>query len=305
MASENENYEKLIAMFDAWLSMEKGLSANTVEAYNDDILKLLKYIAYRHRCPEEIEEADLHEFLATLYDLGISARTQARIISGIRSFFSFLKITGKVKDNPAALLKMPKLGKHFPDILTVEEIDAMEAAIDVSTYEGCRNRAIVEVMYSCGLRVSEVVSLRISNLFLQEEYIMVEGKGSKQRLVPISETAITLIRDYLAIRGDVNVKSDAEDILFLNRRGSGMSRVMIFYIVKDLCEQCGIHKNISPHSLRHSFATHMLEGGANIRAIQQLLGHESISTTEIYVHIDCSYLRREVVNCHPRSKQMR
>lgn len=305
MASENENYEKLIAMFDAWLSMEKGLSPNTVEAYNDDILKLLKYIADRHRCPEEIEEADLHEFLATLYDLGISARTQARIISGIRSFFSFLKITGKVKDNPVALLKMPKLGKHFPDILTVEEIDAMEAAIDVSTYEGCRNRAIVEVMYSCGLRVSEVVSLRISNLFLQEEYIMVEGKGSKQRLVPISETAITLIRDYLAIRGDVNVKSDAEDILFLNRRGSGMSRVMIFYIVKDLCEQCGIHKNISPHSLRHSFATHMLEGGANIRAIQQLLGHESISTTEIYVHIDCSYLRREVVNCHPRSKQMR
>lgn len=305
MASENENYEKLIAMFDAWLSMEKGLSANTVEAYNDDILKLLKYIADRHRCPEEIEEADLHEFLATLYDLGISARTQARIISGIRSFFSFLKITGKVNDNPAALLKMPKLGKHFPDILTVEEIDAMEAAIDVSTYEGCRNRAIVEVMYSCGLRVSEVVSLRISNLFLQEEYIMVEGKGSKQRLVPISETAITLIRNYLAIRGDVNVKSDAEDILFLNRRGSGMSRVMIFYIVKDLCEQCGIHKNISPHSLRHSFATHMLEGGANIRAIQQLLGHESISTTEIYVHIDCSYLRREVVNCHPRSKQMR
>lgn len=305
MASENENYEKLIAMFDAWLSMEKGLSVNTVEAYNDDILKLLKYIADRHRCPEEIEEADLHEFLATLYDLGISARTQARIISGIRSFFSFLKITGKVKDNPAALLKMPKLGKHFPDILTVEEIDAMEAAIDVSTYEGCRNRAIVEVMYSCGLRVSEVVSLRISNLFLQEEYIMVEGKGSKQRLVPISETAITLIRDYLAVRGDVNVKSDAEDILFLNRRGSGMSRVMIFYIVKDLCEQCGIHKNISPHSLRHSFATHMLEGGANIRAIQQLLGHESISTTEIYVHIDCSYLRREVVNCHPRSKQMR
>ena len=305
MASENENYEKLIAMFDAWLSMEKGLSANTVEAYNDDILKLLKYIADRHRCPEEIEEADLHEFLATLYDLGISARTQARIISGIRSFFSFLKITGKVKDNPAALLKMPKMGKHFPDILTVEEIDAMEAAIDVSTYEGCRNRAIVEVMYSCGLRVSEVVSLRISNLFLQEEYIMVEGKGSKQRLVPISETAITLIRDYLAIRGDVNVKSDAEDILFLNRRGSGMSRVMIFYIVKDLCEQCGIHKNISPHSLRHSFATHMLEGGANIRAIQQLLGHESISTTEIYVHIDCSYLRREVVNCHPRSKLMR
>ena len=305
MASENENYEKSIAMFDAWLSMEKGLSANTVEAYNDDILKLLKYIADRHRCPEEIEEADLHEFLATLYDLGISARTQARIISGIRSFFSFLKITGKVKDNPAALLKMPKLGKHFPDILTVEEIDAMEAAIDVSTYEGCRNRAIVEVMYSCGLRVSEVVSLRISNLFLQEEYIMVEGKGSKQRLVPISETAITLIRDYLAVRGDVNVKSDAEDILFLNRRGSGMSRVMIFYIVKDLCEQCGIHKNISPPSLRHSFATHMLEGGANIRAIQQLLGHESISTTEIYVHIDCSYLRREVVNCHPRSKQMR
>lgn len=305
MASENENYEKMIAMFDAWLSMEKGLSANTVEAYNDDIRKLLKYIADRHRCPEEIEEADLHEFLATLYDLGISARTQARIISGIRSFFSFLKITGKVKDNPAALLKMPKLGKHFPDILTVEEIDAMEAAIDVSTYEGCRNRAIVEVMYSCGLRVSEVVSLRISNLFLQEEYIMVEGKGSKQRLVPISETAITLIRDYLAVRGDVNVKSDAEDILFLNRRGSGMSRVMIFYIVKDLCEQCGIHKNISPHSLRHSFATHMLEGGANIRAIQQLLGHESISTTEIYVHIDCSYLRREVVNCHPRSKLMR
>lgn len=298
---EIQNFDAIIEQYKAYLSLEKGLAANTVSSYDDDVRKLLRYVADERKSLEEITEDDLHTFLAALHDVGIQPRSQARIISGIRSFFHFLKMEKIITKNPASLIEHPKIGRQLPDVLTVEEIDAMEAAIDVSTYEGCRNRAIIETMYSCGLRVSELVGLKMSNVYLDEEYIIVEGKGSKQRLVPISKTAAGEIVNYLERRSELCVKREASDILFLNRRGGALSRVMVFYIVRDLCEACGIKKRISPHSLRHSFATHLLEGGANLRAIQQMLGHESITTTEIYVHIDRSFLRQEIIDHHPRS----
>lgn len=295
--------KKIIEQFNAYLAFEKGLSANTVAGYDDDVEKLLRYVADRRKTLADIEEEDLHEFLAALHDVGIHPRSQARIVSGMRTFFQFLKAEGQIKENPAKLLEMPRIGRMLPDVLTVEEIDAMEAAADVSTYEGRRNRAIVETMYSCGLRVSELVGLRLSKIFLEEEYVVIDGKGNKQRLVPISRSAADEIYAYLEWRSEMKVKRGSEDVLFLNRRGGQMTRVMVFYVIKNLCLACGIGKRISPHTLRHSFATHMLEGGANLRAIQQLLGHESITTTEIYVHIDRSFLRREVADFHPRSKK--
>lgn len=295
--------EKIIGQYKAYLALEKGLSENTVNSYDDDVTKLLRYAAEEGKTLRSITEADLHEFLAALHEVGIQPRSQARIVSGIRSFFHFLKFEGYLETNPAQLLEQPRIGRHLPDVLTVEEIDKMESIIDTSTYEGQRNKAIIETMYSCGLRVSELVGLKMSHIYADEEYIIVEGKGNKQRMVPISPTAISEILNYLEWRNKMDVKKGSEDILFLNRRGAKLSRVMVFYIVKDLCEQCGIQKNISPHTLRHSFATHLLEGGANLRAIQQMLGHESITTTEIYVHIDRSYLREEILLHHPRNKK--
>lgn len=300
---ETVDKKRIVEQFNAYLMFEKGLSANTASSYDDDVDKLLRFVEESGKSLTDITEPDLHEFLAGLHDVGIHPRSQARIVSGLRSFFKFLKMEGIITANPAQLLEQPKFGRRLPDILTVEEIDSMEAATDVSTYEGCRNRAIVETMYSCGLRVSELVGLCMSKVFLEEEYIVVEGKGSKQRLVPISQSAIREITNYLDFRSELAVKPGSEDILFLNRRGSRLSRVMVFYIIKGLCEACGIQKNISPHTLRHSFATHLLEGGANLRAIQQMLGHESITTTEIYVHIDRSNLWKEVEKFHPRSKK--
>lgn len=300
---ETVDKKRIVEQFNAYLMFEKGLSANTASSYDDDVDKLLRFVEESGKSLTDITEPDLHEFLAGLHDVGIHPRSQARIVSGLRSFFKFLKMEGIITANPAQLLEQPKFGRRLPDILTVEEIDSMEAATDVSTYEGCRNRAIVETMYSCGLRVSELVGLCMSKVFLEEEYIVVEGKGSKQRLVPISQSAIREITNYLDFRSELAVKPGSEDILFLNRRGSRLSRVMVFYIIKSLCEACGIQKNISPHTLRHSFATHLLEGGANLRAIQQMLGHESITTTEIYVHIDRSNLWKEVEKFHPRSKK--
>lgn len=300
---ETVDKKRIVEQFNAYLMFEKGLSANTASSYDDDVDKLLRFVEESGKSLTDITEPDLHEFLAGLHDVGIHPRSQARIVSGLRSFFKFLKMEGIITANPAQLLEQPKFGRRLPDILTVEEIDSMEAATDVSTYEGCRNRAIVETMYSCGLRVSELVGLCMSKVFLEEEYIVVEGKGSKQRLVPISQSAIREITNYLDFRSELAVKPGSEDILFLNRRGSRLSRVMVFYIIKGLCETCGIQKNISPHTLRHSFATHLLEGGANLRAIQQMLGHESITTTEIYVHIDRSNLWKEVEKFHPRSKK--
>ena len=301
--TELPNNEQLIERFNAHLALEKGLSANTVEAYDDDVKKLLDYLSPTSTPLTAVDEPLLHEFLAALHDAGVSPRSQARIVSGTRAFFRFLKTAGYIDSNPATLLELPRLGLHLPDVLTVEEIDAMEAAIDVSTYEGIRNRAILETMYCCGLRVSELVGLRLSKISVDEGYVVVEGKGNKQRIVPIADSALDAIRDYLPHRGGLTPKRGSEDIVFLNRRGAQMTRVMVYYIVRNLCEQCGIKKKISPHSLRHSFATHLLEGGANLRAIQEMLGHESITTTEIYVHIDRSFLRREVENCHPRSRR--
>lgn len=294
---------QIIERYNAYLSFEKGLSANTVSGYDDDVEKLLRFVGDTGKPVTAISEADLHEFLAALHEVGIGPRSQARIVSGIRSFFHFLKVEGYIDTNPAALLELPRTGRKLPDILTLEEIDAMEAAADTATYEGCRNKAIVETLYSCGLRVSELVDLTLSDLFLDEGYIVVKGKGSKQRLVPIAKSAIAEIRRYLPRRGGLVPKRGSEDVVFLNRRGRRMTRVMVFYVIKELSLKAGIAKTVSPHTLRHSFATHLLEGGANLRAIQQMLGHESITTTEIYVHIDRSFLRREVVAYHPRSRR--
>ena len=296
-------HEKLIERYTVYLRIEKGLSPNTAMGYCHDVRLLLNFLADEGKQPEQASRRDLEGFVCTLHDLGIATRSQARIISGIKSFYRFLTMEGMVTDDPTALLPAPRMGRHLPQVLTLEEIDRMVEGIDMSTPHGIRNRAIIEVLYGCGLRVSELVSLKISQLFEKDEYIVVVGKGNKQRLVPISQEALYYINVYREQVRDLQVvKPHCEDILFLNRRGSALSRVMIFYIVKELCQVAGIDKEVSPHTLRHSFATHLLEGGANLRAIQQMLGHESIETTEIYVHLDRSTLRQEILNHHPRNK---
>ena len=290
--------------YRVYLTVEKGLSENTAEGYLADVHKLLRYLNDAGTGVENATRADLEAFVCTLHDVGIQPRSQARIISGIKSFYRYLKLEGYVPHNPTTMLSQPKIGRHLPDVLTLDEIDRMIACIDMSKPEGIRNRAIVETLYGCGLRVSELVDLRISDIFDDEEYVVVHGKGDKQRLVPISPVALQLIGDYVEqVRSLLTVKRGSEDVLFLNRRGGRLSRVMVFYIVKDLCELAGIRKQVSPHTLRHSFATHLLEGGANLRAIQQMLGHESITTTEIYVHIDRSMLRDEILAHHPRNQR--
>lgn len=293
--------ETLLRRYVAYLRLEKGMTSNTIEAYTNDVQKLLQYTASGNLSLLDVDRGTLHDFVCTLQDVGIGARSQARVISGIKSFFRYLKLDGYIDEDPASQLEMPQTGRHLPEVLTVEEIDAMLSSIDLSTAEGQRNRAILEVLYSCGLRVSELVGLRLSQLYLQDEYICVEGKGNKQRLVPISQQAVREIEQYMADRVTLDIKSGEEDYLFLNRRGRHLSRVMVFYIVRDACERCGIKKSVSPHTLRHSFATHLLENGANLRAIQQMLGHESITTTEIYVHLDKHFLRQEVLEHHPRN----
>lgn len=292
----------IIDAYEGYLMLEKGLSANTVVSYRADIDKLIRFLADRKIMLRDTSTALLHEFLATLHDLGIAPTSQARIISGLKSFFRYLKIEDYIADNPTLLIDAPHTGRHLPEVLSVEEIDRMIECIDLSSPEGQRNRAIIETLYSCGLRVSELVNLSLSNIFLDEQYVTVRGKGSKERIVPISETAVEEINRYLEQRAFVDIKPGEEGILFLNRRGRRLSRVMIFYIIKDLCQRAGIRKEISPHTLRHSFATHLLEGGANLRAIQQMLGHESIATTEIYLHLDRTQLRREILLHHPRNR---
>lgn len=298
-----QNIENIKKRFDIYLRVEKGLSLNTAASYCRDVEHLLQFAAQSNKSAESITLQDLEEFVCTLHDLGISPRSQARIISGIKSFYKFLKMERIVESNPTQLLPAPRIGRHLPEVLTLDEIDRMIACIDLSKPQGQRNRAIIEVLYGCGLRVSELIELRLSQIFEQEEYITVIGKGDKQRLVPISQEALTQINLYLEqTRSNQVAKRGCEDILFLNRRGGMLTRVMIFYIVKELCQLAGIRKTVSPHTLRHSFATHLLEGGANLRAIQQMLGHESIETTEIYVHIDRSTLRQEILTHHPRNK---
>ncbi|MBQ9555078.1 MAG: site-specific tyrosine recombinase XerD [Muribaculaceae bacterium] len=288
------------------LTLEKGMSRNTAMAYSDDVDKLTRYLADSGIAVERATTDDLERFIGTLHDVGIQPRSQARIISGVKGFYKFLRMEGYMDTDPTELLLTPKIGRHLPEVLTVAEIDAMIDCIDMSKAEGQRNRAIIETLYGCGLRVSELVTLRLSQLYIEEHYVIIQGKGNKQRLVPISPVAIEQINLYLEqTRSRQVAKKGSEDILFLNRRGAMLTRQMIFHIIKQLCELAGIRKVISPHTLRHSFATHLLEGGANLRAIQQMLGHESITTTEIYVHIDRTRLRDEILQHHPRNNPSR
>lgn len=303
--SNNDQQEALIEEYEHFLKLEKSLSKNTIDAYRSDLQKLINFLKLDGIGLLDATLDDLQHFAASLHDVGIHARSQARIISGIKSFYHFLAITDVQEADPSELLEGPKIGKYLPSVLTIEEIDAMIDAIDLSKPEGHRNRAILETLYSCGLRVSELCELRISNLFLKEGFIKVEGKGSKQRLVPISPKAIKDLNNWFAQRSRWRIKPGFEDYVFLARWGNGIGRIMIFHLIKELAEKVGIQKNISPHTFRHSFATHLLEGGANLRAIQCMLGHESIAATEIYMHIDRSMLRSEIVEHHPRNIKYR
>jgi integrase/recombinase XerD len=292
--------------YKAWLQLEKSLSDNSVEAYLRDIDKLTQFLQATQslKTPDAIELKDLQQFLKWISELGLTPTTQARIISGIRSFYTYCFIEQIVKKDPTTLLEVPKLKRALPDVLGFDEIEAIIGRIDLSKTEGGRNKAILETLYSCGLRVSEVVNLRISCLYLDIGFIRVIGKGDKERLVPIGSSAAKYIRIYQGdIRVHVPIQPGNEDILFLNRRGSKLSRVMIFLLLKDLVKLAGITKNISPHTFRHSFATHLVEGGADLRAVQEMLGHESITTTEIYTHLDREYLRETLHRYHPAFKQ--
>jgi integrase/recombinase XerD len=292
----------MLKRYRQYLLLEKSLSPNTLEAYMDDALKLLGYMDDCGIDLADVSLDDLHGFAAAMGDLGIAPRSQARIISGVKSLFRFLSLDGYRQDDPSELLEAPKIGRHLPDVLTVAEIDSIIGQINLSLPEGQRNRAMIETMYSCGLRVSELCSLRMEDLFLDEGFIRVTGKGSKKRLVPISQRAIDEIGKWLMDRCHVDIKPGAESYLFVSkRRGRPLTRVMVFDIIRDLTAKAGITKTVSAHTFRHSFATHLLEGGANLRAIQCMLGHEKISTTEIYTHIDRSRLREEIVNHHPRN----
>lgn len=292
---------KYIKSYKRYLKLNKGLADNTLFAYMSDLDKLLNYLNHEKLDVTDVTLDYLENFTATLRDLGIHLRSQARILSGIKSFFHFLLLKGIIEADPSELLEGPRIGKHLPEILAVEEIDHMISSVNMSKNEGCRNRAILEVLYSCGLRVSELINLKLSELYIDDQFIRVEGKGSKQRLVPISHRAISEIKNYLPIRIEGKIKKGEEDFVFLNRRGAHLTRVMIFYIVKEVAERAGVTKNISPHTFRHSFATHLLEGGANLCAIQAMLGHESLATTEIYTHLDSQYLRSEIISHHPRN----
>jgi integrase/recombinase XerD len=288
--------------FKAWLQLEKSLSDHSVEAYLRDIEKLTQFFSFQQTAPslENIRLPDLQAFLKWIGGLGMTASSQSRIISGIRSFFKYCIQEGLVKQDPTVLLETPKLKRTLPDFLSVDEIDRIVKAIDLSKPEGERNRAILETMYSCGLRVSELVNLRLSSLYPDLGFIKVIGKGDKERLVPIGNAALKFIAIYRdQVRVHAQVKKGNEDILFLNRRGAGLSRQMIFVFLKDLVRESGIKKTVSPHTFRHSFATHLVEGGADLRAVQEMLGHESITTTEIYTHLDRAYLRETLQKFHP------
>lgn len=294
---------QIIIKYRQYLRLEKSLSDNTVMAYTNDLDKLLYYLEEEKINILDVSLEDLEHFSAGLRDIGISPRSQARILSGIRTFFHFLLIEDYIRQDPSELLESPQIGKHLPDILSVEEIDNLISAIDRSTREGQRNCAILETLYSCGLRVSELCNLKISDLYLNDGFIKVEGKGSKQRLVPISPRAIEEIKNYFITRNEGLIKPGYEDFLFISKFGKNISRIMVFHIIKELADKIGLKKSISPHTFRHSFATHLLEGGANLRAIQSMLGHESIGTTEIYAHIDRRKLRDEIINHHPRNNK--
>jgi integrase/recombinase XerD len=298
------NWKTTITNFESYLRLEKALSPNSVEAYINDIKKFVKFLDTKNYnlLPTAIKLQHLKEFVAEINEKGMSPRTQARIISGIKAYYKYLLIEDITDRDPTALLEAPKIGRKLPEILSIEEIDNLMDNIDIIKPEGQRNKAMLETLYSCGLRVSELVSLRLTDLHLNQGFIKVAGKADKERLVPISPRAIKEIRMYLdTYRKRLNIQEGSEDILFLNRRGKKLTRVMIFTIIKDLAAKVELGKNISPHTLRHSFASHLIEGGADLRAVQEMLGHESILTTEIYTHLDKDYLRDTVIQFHPRS----
>lgn len=297
-----ENPDDILSKYKVYLRLEKSLSDNTVSAYLADISKLFQFLKDEQIHPLDVTLDNLETFSANLRDLGIQPRSQARILSGIRSFYHYLILEDYLQADPSELLESPQIGLHLPEILTLEEIDTLIESIDLSTNEGQRNRTILETLYSCGLRVSELCNLKLSDLYLEEGFIKVEGKGSKQRLIPISPRAIRELQLYFLDRNQISIKKDYEDYVFISKRGKNISRITVFHIIKTLVEAIGMKKTISPHTFRHSFATHLLEGGANLRAIQCMLGHESIGTTEIYTHIDKNRLRSEIIEHHPRNK---
>lgn len=293
--------DNIIHKYIRYMKLQRNYSGNTLEAYILDINKLLKFLKDNGISPEAAKLSDIQCFAASLHDIGISPRSQCRILSGVRAFYKYLYLDGYIKDDPTELLESPKLGDHLPELLTTEEVDRLEQAIDLSKWEGQRNKAIIEVLFSCGLRVSELVNLKMSALYLDEQFVRIMGKGNKERLVPISENAIKQLKYWFIDRSHMNIKPGEEDYVFLNRRGAHLTRTMILIMIKRLGAEAGIQKTISPHTLRHSFATALLEGGADLRAIQSMLGHESIGTTEIYTHIDTHTLREEILNHHPRN----
>jgi integrase/recombinase XerD len=297
-------WNNTIKEFKNYLRLEKSMSGNSIEAYIHDIEKLHQFLEGQGKThtPENVTLQDIRDFIKWLNEFGVSPRTQSRILSGIRSFYKFLIMDDQIRNDPTELIEFPKIGRKLPDVLTVIEIDQLEAAIDLSKSEGHRNKAMIETMYSCGLRVSELVTLKISNLYIDEGFVRVLGKGNKERLVPIGSKSIKELQIYLGHhRTHIQIQKGFEDYVFLNSRGKGLSRVMVFLIIKKLAETIGLKKQISPHTLRHSFATHLIEGGADLRAVQEMLGHESILTTEIYTHIDREFLREAILRFHPRA----
>ena len=295
--------QKLRRRYYQYLKLEKGFSDNTIEAYMRDLDKFLSFLEDEHIDPHSVVLDTFHRFSAAIIDIGIHPTSLSRILAGVHSFYTFMVLTGELDSDPMELLEFPKKPQHLPDVLSVAEVDAIESEIDLSLPEGQRNKAIIEVLFSCGLRVSELCTLKLSDLYLDEGFIRVNGKGSKQRLVPISDKAVKELRLYFIDRNTINIKPGYEDFVFISKRKKNISRIMVFHFLKELVEKAGIHKTVSPHTLRHSFATSLLEGGANLRAIQAMLGHESIGTTEIYLHTDTTRLRDEIMEHHPRNKK--
>ena len=293
----------IVSRYRRYLKLEKGYSVNTLDAYMRDLDKLVRYLAAEQVHVTEVKLEQLEHFAASISDLGIGPRSLARILSGVRQFYRFLVLDGYMEDDPTELLESPKQPNHLPEVLSTAEVDLLEQAIDLSKWEGHRNRAIIELLFSCGLRVSELINLKLSNLYVDEQFIRVMGKGSKERLVPISPRALEELNYWFSMRNEMSIKPGEEDYVFLNRRGHHLTRTMILIMIKRYAAEAGIKKTISPHTLRHSFATSLLEGGADLRAIQAMLGHESIGTTEIYTHIDTSTLRQEILEHHPRNIQ--
>ena len=301
METSKNLYTNIVKDYMRYLKLERNFSPNTLEAYRRDLHNLLEFLQKKDLSVLDVKLEDLEEFSAGLHDMGISPRSQARVLSGIRSFYNFLVLEDYLQDDPTELLPSPQIGEHLPEYLTVEEVDLLEGAIDLSKWEGHRNRAIIEVLFSCGLRVSELVNLKLSDVFEDEKFIRVLGKGSKERLVPISAKALQELHFWYDDRNKMNIKPGEEDYVFLNRRGAHLTRTMILIFIKNAAIVAGIKKTISPHTLRHSFATALVRGGADLRVVQAMLGHEDISTTEVYTHLDTSDLRKEILEHHPRN----